>query len=190
MHLIAVGACFTITWRPLYNMVMLIQSRQLHDSPIVSMRTGYVVTRLQQPIIDPDKLEVCGFHTHQDNAVLLFNDVREITPKQAVIDDADVLSSPDDLHRLQEVLALDYQLPRKRTLTQSKQNLGTIEDYVIDTLSGKIQKLHVKQPLWRNFSGGTLIIDRGQILEVSDKFVLVSDAVIRAQHALNPQPPA
>ncbi len=164
-----------------YNVGMLMQSQQLKDVDIINMRTGQPVAKVIRPIIDPFKLEIAGFYTtYQQNNILLIRNIRELSRKQVIIDDTDTFSNKNELPRLQELLELDYQLKGKRTVTQSKKRLGKIEDYIIDTLSYQIQKLHVSQPLWRSFNGSTLIIDRKQIIEVNNNAVTVSDATVQS----------
>lgn len=160
---------------------MLLQSHQFKELPVISMRTGEQVTQVLEPIIDPFRLEICGFYTdYEEASILLLRSAREVGHKQIVIDDLDALSTPDELPRLEEVLRLRYELHSKRVITQSKQRLGKVEEYIIDTLSHKIQKLHVHQPMWRNLQGSTLIIDRQQIISLDDKEVIVSDTAVKS----------
>lgn len=169
---------------------MLLQSRQLRSLPVVSMRTGGTLAYTRDPIINPFQLEISGIYTtHDDGSILLLHTIREIAPKQVTVDDSDAFSHQEDLPRLEEILRLNYELIGKHVTTQSKQRLGKVEDYVVDTLSHKIQKIHVHQPLWRNFHGSTLIIDRQQIISVNDRSVTVSDGItnstaLATQHSL------
>lgn len=164
-----------------YNAGMLMQSYQFKDINIVNMRTGQPVAKLVRPIIDPFKLEIAGFYTtHSPENILLVRNVRELNRKQVMIDDTDVFSSKDELPRLRDVLEINYELKDKRVVTHSKKRLGKIEDYIIDTISYQVEKIHVHQPIWRNLSGSTLIIDRKQILEVDNSVVTVSDATMES----------
>lgn len=160
---------------------MLMQSQQLKDIDIVNMRTGQPVAKVIRPIIDPFKLEIAGLYTtYQQDNILLIRSIRELNRKQVIVDDTDTFSNKNELPRMKEMIELDYQLKGKRVVTQSKKRLGKVEDYIIDTLSYQIQKLHVSQPLWRNFSGSMLIIDRKQIIEVNNNAVTVSDATVQS----------
>ena len=166
---------------------MLIQSGQMNHVEIVNMRTGQPEAVAERVIIDPFRLHVCGFYTTHDPSILLAANIRELNAEQILIDDVDAFSAREELPRLEEVLSIDYQLSGKRVQTHSKERLGSVEEYVFDSLDFKIQKIYVHQPLWRNLNGQTLIVDRKQILEVNDKHVIVSDGTIKAKQAFSPQ---
>ncbi|PSO45187.1 hypothetical protein BRC21_00365 [Candidatus Saccharibacteria bacterium SW_7_54_9] len=173
-----------------YNADMLMQSRQFQDIRVINMRDGQPTTKILRPIIDPFKLEVAGFYTdHKPENILLVRNIRELNRKQVMIDDVDALSSKDELPRLKEVLDINYQLGGKRAVTYSKKRLGKVEDYIVDTVSYRIEKIHVHQPVWRSFSGGLLIVDRKQILEVDNHKVTVSDATIQSHGLATQQTP-
>lgn len=173
-----------------YNAGMLMQSYQFKDIAVINMRSGQPEAKLTQPIIDPFKLEIVGFYTtHTPENILLIRNIRELNRKQVMVDDTDTFSTQDELPRLKEVLDINYQLKGKRVVTHSRKRLGKVEDYIVDTISYHIEKIHVHQPLWRNFSGSTLIIDRKQILEVDNVTVTVSDATIESGALATQQTP-
>lgn len=160
---------------------MLIQSQKLQQLAIASLHTSRHIDRVGQIILNPHDLSVAGFYLEQAaDKILVTTDIRETDRTQAIIDSSDVLAEPDDLLRLKPVLELNFELISCQVRTKSGQKLGTVEDYIVDNVSWKIQKLHVKQPIWRNFTGGTLVIDRRQIVEVSDGIVIVEDALLQA----------
>lgn len=160
-----------------YNEVMLLTSAQLQNLEVTSLQTGQPIGQTLAVIIDPFKLRVAGFYldANTDN-ILLAGDMRELSPQRILINSTDVLTNEAELPRLAEVLAMNYELVGKKVMSRSKQRLGSVEAYVIDTLNTEIQKLHVRQPLLRSFSGGTLIVDRRQIVEINDRMVIVEDA--------------
>ncbi|MGF7229471.1 MAG: hypothetical protein ACQR33_05855 [Candidatus Saccharibacteria bacterium] len=159
---------------------MLQLSNSLINRPVMSLRTGTQVATALWPIINPNTLRIEGFVCQdgfkKGNQLILVNqDVRDLIPQGIVINDHDVLTEPTELVRLQKVIALHFQLIGKHVITQRKSRLGKVEDYAIDIASMYIQKLYVSQPLFKNFSGGNLGIDRTQIVEVTDKKIVVQD---------------
>lgn len=156
---------------------MLLTSAQLQKLEVTSLQTGQPIGQTIAVIIDPFKLRVAGFYldTGTDN-ILLADDMRELSPQHILINSTDVLTNEAELPRLAEVLAMNYELVGKAVMSRSKQRLGSVEAYVIDSLNADIQKLHVRQPLLRSFSGGTLIVDRRQIVEINNRMVVVEDA--------------
>lgn len=163
---------------------MLRMSTTLLNRPVVSLRSGGQIGIAMHPIINPHNLKIEGWWCNQKgsggHSVLLASDVREIMPNGLAVNDDDALSHPDDLARHKELLAINFELLDKLVKTKS-QKLGKINDYSYEDKGLFIQKLYVSRPLVKVFTTvDTLIIDRTQIIEVTDKYILVRDTEIRA----------
>jgi sporulation protein YlmC with PRC-barrel domain len=159
---------------------MLQLSDTLMNQPILSLRTGTEVATLIRPIINPHNLKIEAFWCQDSmnrkrELILLPQDIRDALPQGLVINDHDALVEPKDLVRLQTVISLGFELIGKPVRTTSKEKLGKIEDYATDIPSMFIQKMYVSQSLLKNFSGGNLGIDRNQIVEITDREVIVND---------------
>ncbi len=158
---------------------MLQLSTSLLNKPVMSLRTGAPVATVYAPIINPNNLKIEGLYCRDrftnKTLVLLYQDIREFITKGYVINDHDVLSEPEDLIRLADVIDIDYQLVGKPVYTASKEKVGKINDYAVEIETMFIQKLYVGQSLIKNFTGGSLSIDRSQIQEVTDKRVIIND---------------
>lgn len=170
---------------------MLLQSRQISGAQILSLHTGRPIAQVNEPIINPHNLEVVGFYvanprSRQQPLVLLSNDVRDIAPKKVLVNSADELTAATDLVRLQDTLKIRFSLLGKLVKTTSKRRLGRVEEYVIDTESNLVQKIYVKQSLLKSLAVNSLVIDRQQIVEVTDRQITVSDATV-AKPAVAPQ---
>ena len=136
-----------------------------------------------EPIINPHNLKILGWWSktpgQTKQQVLLGEDVRELMPTGLAVNDEAALSHSADLVRHNEILGLHFQLLDKPVKTKGGK-LGKITDYVYDNQAMLVQKLHVSRPLTKLFaSEDVLIIDRNQILEVTDKYILVRDADIK-----------
>jgi hypothetical protein len=109
----------------------------------------------------------------------LAEEIREALPNGLAVNDEDALSEPADLVRHKEILDINFELMDKPVRTK-RQKIGKVSDYSYnDGLF--VQKLYVARPLRKVFtSEDTLIIDREQILEVTDKYILVRDTEIKA----------
>lgn len=146
----------------------------------MSLRTGTQVATALWPIINPNNLKVEGFVCQDgfkkgQQLILVNQDVRDLIPQGIVVNDHDVLTEPSELVRLQQIIALQFQLIGKHVVTVNKSRLGKIEDYAVDIASMYIQKLYVSQSVFKSFSGGNLGIDRTQIVEITDKKIVVQD---------------
>jgi hypothetical protein len=161
---------------------MLKLSGSLINQPVMSLRTGGQIAIAQAPIINPHNLKIlgwwCGVPSGQ-KTVLLAEDVREVLPAGLAVNDEDALSEPADLVRHEETLNIKFDLMDKQVRTK-RQKLGKVSDYSYnDGLF--VQKLYVARPLHKVFtSEDTLIVDREQILEVTDKYILVRDTEVKA----------
>lgn len=172
---------------------MLQLGKNLVNRPVMSLRTGGEVAIALEPIINPDNLKIEGWFCQdrfsKDHLVLLTQDVREIYKNGIIVNDHDVLVEPKELIRLQKVLELQYELINKPVQTANKKKIGKVSDYAVELPSLYIQKLYVAQSLIKSFNGGGLSVDRNQIVEVTNKRVVVQDPLqpIKATQAM-PQP--
>ena len=72
-----------------------------------------------------------------------------------------------------------------------KKKLGKVLDYAVDPESMKVQKIYASQSLVKSLTGGSLSIDRDQIVEITNKEIVVQDAAVRVEKPLpifNTQP--
>ncbi|HSX35340.1 MAG TPA: hypothetical protein VLH84_00220 [Patescibacteria group bacterium] len=158
---------------------MLQLSGMIVNRPILSLRTGAVIGQTLAPIINPDNLKIEGFYV-QDYAsrkqlVLLSQDIRDVLPQGVVVNDQEALSDPTELVRLKHVLSLNFELIGKQVVTTGKDKVGKVSDFATETQSMYIQKLYVTQSVFKNFAGGNLGVDRSQIVEITDKQIIIGD---------------
>lgn len=158
---------------------MLQLSASLLNKAVLSLRTGAPVATIVTPIINPDNLKIEGFYC-QDNyskkqLILLPQDIRDVLPDGYVVNDHDVLSEPEELVRLKDVLALNFELIGKQVVTVDKEKVGKVSDYATETGTMVIQKIYVAQSILKNFTGGSLSIDRSQIQEVTPRRIIISE---------------
>jgi sporulation protein YlmC with PRC-barrel domain len=160
-------------------MVMLKLTNSLLNQSVVSLRTGGVVARIDSAIINPDNLKIEGFYCldsrSRERLILLVQDIRDIVPSGIVVDDHNVLSDASELVRLKQVLNLDFELVGKPVQTVKKQKLGKVNDYAVDDQSFYVQKLYVERSLLKSLSSGQLSIDRTEIVEVTDRRVIIKE---------------
>lgn len=165
-------------------MHMLQLSGNLLNRPVLSLRTGGVVATTTGAIINPNNLKIEGFYCddslHRKRAlVLLYQDIRDVIAQGFVIDDYDALVEPDELVRLKSLMELRFTLLGKPVKTVGKEKIGKVVDFATDTTTMYVQKLYVGQSLLKNFTGGSLGIDRTQIVEITDRNIVVQDLMGR-----------
>lgn len=163
-----------------YTKAMLQLSQSLINRPVLSLRTGTTVAMALAPIINPNNLKIEGlwcqdrFKKNQ-RLVLLYQDVRDVLPRGIVVNDHDVLTEPEELVRLKEIMDLGFELLGKPVVTVSKERVGKVTDYATEVETMYIQKLYVGQSLIKSLTGGSLSIDRSQIVEITNRRIIIND---------------
>ncbi|MCA9325102.1 hypothetical protein KDA23_03505 [Candidatus Saccharibacteria bacterium] len=158
---------------------MLQLSDFLVNRQVLSLRAGSPVAIAQQPIINPNNLTVEGFYcvelAEKKPLILLCQDIREILRDGFVVDDVERLVETNDLVRLKDVIELRFELIGKPVVTVDKEKVGKISDYAVETNTMSIQKLYAAQSILRNFTGGSLSIDRNQVQEITPRRIVISE---------------
>ncbi|HUD07905.1 MAG TPA: hypothetical protein VMQ52_02415 [Candidatus Saccharimonadales bacterium] len=172
---------------------MLQLSQALLNRPVLSLRTGTTIGNVTTPIINPNNLKIEGFYCQdkfdkKKQRILLYQDIRDIMPQGFVVDDHEVLSESHELVRLQEIIKLEFMLIGKPVVTQGKDKVGKVSDYATEIETMYIQKLYVSQPLLKSLTGGSLSIDRSQIMEITNRRIIITDLLqptkVRAEAAI------
>ncbi len=160
-----------------YNMLKL--SASLINRPVLSLRTGGPIAQTVRLIINPNNLKIEGFycedHFNKTMPILLAQDIRDFIKQGIVVNDHDVLSDPEELIRLKDTLAYNFELMGKPVITVSKERVGKVNDYAADSSTLYIQKLYVSQSILKNFNSGQLSIDRSQIVEITNKRIVIQE---------------
>lgn len=164
---------------------MLTLSTKFINRPILSLRVGHKVAIASTPIINPNDLKIEGWYTQDDTSknvlILQEQSVRQIVPEGIIIDDFDELVPLDDLVRLQKIVDLKFDLISMQVHTTNKQKIGKVVDYAVEPQTMMIIKLYLNQNIFKDFSGGGRVIDRKQIVEVTDRKIVVKDTEIRVR---------
>lgn len=159
---------------------MLHLSNALIDKPVLSLRTGGPIATTVSPIINPNNLKIEGFYC-QDKfekkapSVLLTQDIREILTQGLVVNDYEVLTDPNELVRLKKILELGFELIGKPVETVNKEKVGKVNDFAALKETLHIQKLYVGQSLLKSLSTGQLSVDRNNIIEVTNKKIVIQE---------------
>lgn len=162
-----------------YTICMLKLSGALLKKSVLSLRAGGPVATIIGPIINADSLKIEGFYCQdrydKNQLVLLSQDIRELLPQGFVVNDHDVLTDPDELVRLEKVLDAQFDIIGKQVVTTSKQKVGKVTDYAVETETMYIQKIYVSRSILKSLAGGSLSIDRNQVVETTPKQIIIND---------------
>ena len=153
------------------------------NTPVMGIRGGRRLSLTLEPIINPHKLSVYGFYC-EDRAsgidkILLAEDIREFSDVGIIIDSEDNLTDPSDLVRDEDIIDMRFEIISKRLVSQSGKKLGRVEDYAIDDISYRIEKIYGKPLALKTLSTNDYIIGRRQIASVNQDEIIVKDAVVK-----------
>ncbi len=154
------------------------------DRSILSLRTGGVIGVAVTPIINPNNLKIEGWyainHFEKGDFILPSIEIRDFIAKGLVVNDHDSLTQPDDMVRMKDVINLKFDLIGKSVVSENKKRLGKIVDYSVEEESYYIQKLYVSPSLLKGLTKEQVLIDRNQIVEITNKKIIVQDPTIRS----------
>lgn len=135
-----------------------------------------------KPLIDPQNLKIEAWFAESkfENGLLLLpsREIREISRNGIAVNDREAITPAEDLVRMAPLIKLDFQLLGKKVYTEDKVLLGKVVDYATDLESYFIQRLFVSPTGLRQLSGKQLIISRVQIIEITDKRIVVKDTEV------------
>ncbi|MFI5240387.1 MAG: hypothetical protein ACHQUB_01610 [Candidatus Saccharimonadia bacterium] len=166
---------------------MYILGSSLINLPILSLQSGQPIAFVSSPIIKPETLEIVAIFLQsgtwrKNTAVVLARDIREITREGLIIDSLDDIEDASEIVRLQAVITQKFNPMGLLVVDQSGNNLGKVEDYTVDAVSYKIQKLYLKQSLLKNMLLNNVIVDRSQIIDIQPTKIVVRDATVKESH--------
>ena len=158
---------------------MLKLSDAVVNLEVMSLRTGASVGTATSLIINPNNLQIEGWYVtdrfSKDKLILIATDVRDIVPQGLAINDHEVLSHPSELVRLKSIMDINFKLIGKSVRSQSGKRYGKVSDFAVETSSFLIKKIYATQAIVKNLSGGSLSIDRTQIVEITDSSIIIED---------------
>lgn len=173
---------------------MLQLSASLLNQPVMSLRTGGVVATTVSAIINPNNLKIEGFYCTDSFSnqmlILLTQDIRDILAQGMVVDDHSVLVEPDELIRLKSVIELKFDLMGKHVQTQAKEKVGKVNDFAADGQTLYIQKLYIGQSLLKSLSTGQISIDRNQIIEITNRRIIIKELLKPVKAGIRSAAPA
>lgn len=169
-----------------YNEGMLILKERLQHVPIMSLQTGTPIAETGEFVIDPRQLKIVAFYCKGPRldvnpAVLNISDIREFGNLGLIVDSADVLMAPADLVRLKQVLDFHFVLDNKQVVDTTGRKLGQVANFTLDSTTLYIVKLHVRPSGWHAWKTTELLIDRTQVVEVTDNAIVVRDAGVKEE---------
>ncbi len=158
---------------------MLLPSHRILHIPVMSLQTGGQLARTKSALIDPRNLSVVAFELEGGSldhtpSYLRIDDIRELSNIGIIVDSSDEFVAPSDVIRLQEVYDFQFVLIDKQVRDEKNHKLGRVIDYSVEPASFLVKQLIVKRPLLKSLSDTELLIDRTQIIEVTNSTITIA----------------
>jgi uncharacterized protein YrrD len=159
---------------------MLITSERLINTPVMSLQTGGQLATTKRPLINPHNFailayELSGPSLDEHPSFLRMIDVRELSNLGLIVDSSDEFIGLDDVIKIKEVYDLGFDLIGKNVVDEKKSKMGKVTGYSLEPGTFIIVQINVKRPLLKSFTDTELIIDRTQILEVTNDTITIKN---------------
>jgi len=146
----------------------------------MSLQTGRRLAITKHAVIDPRNLKILAFeldgpHLDQVPSFLGVNDIREIGNMGIIIDSSDEFVGIDDVIKIKEVYNFRFKLDNLAVKSQRGKKLGKVMNYSIEPDSFTVKQLSVRRPFLKSLTDTELLIDRSQIIEISNDAVVIKD---------------
>ena len=157
---------------------MILLESTLKGAPVMGLQTSNEIARLSSPVIDPATLSVLAY-TVESPAVndgpwlLRIADVREMSDIGLIVDSSDEFIKPQDVMKINDIYALNFQLTGKVVTDEKRHKLGKVIDFTIETGNFIVQQLTVRRPIFKSLNDTELLIHRSQIIEINDTTIVV-----------------
>lgn len=157
---------------------MLLPSERLLGTAVMSLQTGGELAKTKKAIIDPRNLMIIGYELEGASLVeqpsyLRVDEIRELSNLGIIIDSSDDFIGSDDVIKFKEVIDFKFELNGKHVQDEKKHRLGKVIDYSVEPASFLIKQLTIRRPLLKSFSDTELLVDRTQIIEVTDTTITI-----------------
>jgi len=116
-----------------------------------------------------------GLGTNKKVAYLLASDIKDINSQRFFIQSSNKLSDRDDLIRYRAFFDQPNLLLNRTVKTESRIKLGKCWNFCIEFGNFNLSKIYVKSGILKNLWQQQLIIDRSDILRVTDSAIIVRD---------------
>lgn len=168
---------------------MLVNASFLENARVLSLHTGTQIAQVTHCLIDPDTLIIIAFHLEATAAAgeggdfLPVRSIREYSKMGIIVDSADDFASDGEVIKIDQIVALNFDLIDLNVRTKKGSKIGKIFDYTVNTTDWEVRQLIVRRPFWKSLLDPELVIARDSIIEVDDYKVIIEDEHAKGESA-------
>ena len=144
----------------------------------MSLQTGARLATTKAAIIDPRNLFIIAFELEgslltEKPSFLVVNDIREIGTMGMIVDSSDEFVGLNDIIKLKEVYGFNFVLARLLVRDQKGRRVGKVSGFSVEPGSFMVRQLAVRRPILKSLTDTELLVDRNQIVEISNDTVVI-----------------
>lgn len=153
--------------------------------PILSLQNAETITVVTGLVLKRDNLEVVALSCAPQprlgvHPIVLMRDIRQVAIDCLLVNSEEDIAEAEDIVRLAPLIKSNFNPRGLPVITDMKRRIGKVEDFTVNLESFNLQKLYVRQPLLRSWTGASLIIDRSQIVKVTSREIVVRESTLLA----------
>jgi uncharacterized protein YrrD len=142
-------------------------------------------------MIDPSNLMIIGYELDgplltERPSFIRIADIRELSDVGMIIDSSDEFIGTKDVIAIESIYNLGFKLLGLSVIDESKQKLGKVNDYTVDTGSFVIQQLNINRGMLKSLAETELLVHRTQIIEINNKTIIVRTAAKKLAPIIRP----
>ncbi len=144
----------------------------------MSLQTGGEIAHTVTAIINPRNLhilayELDGAKLDEKPAFIRIEDIRELSDMGFIVDSSDSLTTLDDLVIDREYYEQPPKIEGMKVVDDQGTKLGKVEHTTMSTDTFRIEQLSIRRPFLKSIAETELLIDRRQIIDISDNKIVV-----------------
>lgn len=134
--------------------------------------------RVKGPVLDIDKGVVAAYAlSGRPQRFVCTVDIIGYLDHSIIIKDSDAAQELEGLVRLKRLVERQVRPFRLRVVTESGRRLGTAKDYLFDSTSHEIAKIHVRPGLLSRVLTHEFVIGRAQVVKMTEREIIVKHEV-------------
>jgi len=160
---------------------MLIEGTELLNNKVRSLIDNENLGRIKTLIIDPEKGRLLAVLVAKGNfgprKFLSILDMIDFNLDTVFVRNSDVLMKREELVRANEILIKKIQILKIKAFTKKGDYLGKVDDVLIDTNTGMIEKFYIGHSFLVNLWSKGIIVPKNKVLKITKDKLIVSNEV-------------
>lgn len=159
---------------------MLVINDAISGKKVMSIHAGGAIASIEGALIDPSNLKILAFSVNAKNikyfSVVFSSDIREWGQIGAIINSEDeIIEVDENLPKIKDIAQSKFRLEGIGVRTESGRRLGRVKNYIFETDGFFVVKFYIEKIAWLGIFKQPIVIERESIINVTDKFLVVSD---------------